>query len=132
MSKTWNLRKLGWSLLRWVNRLGNLWYFPFFINFFAKSLDPNGNKIFIQKNSIDCKPIRDLKTGVPGAEKDPRVLENLINNMNMTTNDKNMWLVPFNRGGKICISIEFQINVSVAGYYYNFNFFEIFIFLWFF
>jgi len=67
------------------------------------------------KTSLDCKPIKDLKTGLPGSEKDPRILENLVNGMNLTTNEKNMWLVPFIKGGKVLISIDFQANVNIAG-----------------
>lgn len=64
---------------------------------------------------IDCKPVRDLRTGVPGAEKDPRVLENLFTATNMTTLDKNMWLTTYTKGGKVFVSVDFQSSTNISG-----------------
>lgn len=59
--------------------------------------------------------MRDLRSGIPGAEKDGRVLENLVNGCNLTTLDKNMWLTSFSKGEKITISLEFPSNLAISG-----------------
>ncbi|XP_071964548.1 katanin-interacting protein-like [Antedon mediterranea] len=47
-------------------------------------------------------------------EHDPRVVTNLINGINRTRDDTNMWLAPFHRGCKHTISLAFEESVEVA------------------
>lgn len=60
---------------------------------------------------------RDLKS-TPGFEADPRVLENLINGNNLTSNEKHMWMIPFIKGQNHYISIDFVGSVNISGSIY--------------
>lgn len=50
-----------------------------------------------------------------GCFDDPRVPSNLINGNNNTTDDSNMWLIPFNKGGKHCVEFTFLREYDVTG-----------------
>ena len=69
--------------------------------------------MYLNQKFLEAKP-RDLKS-TPGFESDPRVLENLINGNNLTTNEKNMWLIPFIKGQKHAIFVDFLGNVDISG-----------------
>ncbi len=69
---------------------------------------------------MNAKP-RDLKTTL-NSEGDHRILENLINNNNLTTNDRNMWLFPFTKGEKHFIKIKIPGDSSLKGIkFWNYN-----------
>ena len=66
----------------------------------------SGEIIPLTIENIDANP-RDMNT-IPGYSGDYRTLDKLINGENNTSNDKNMWLIPFNRGGHHFIYLDFK------------------------
>ena len=75
--------------------------------------DSNSQKINLNPKYLNANP-RDLNS-TPGFEGDPRVLENLLNRENITTNDKKMWLIPFVKGHEHTIFINFPYETSISG-----------------
>lgn len=67
-------------------------------------LDKDLLPIRLSIENLDAKP-RDMNS-IPGYAGDHRVLDNLINGENNTSNDKNMWLIPFNKGEHHFIYID--------------------------
>lgn len=45
---------------------------------------------------------------IPGYSGDYRTLDKLINEQNVTTNDRNMWLIPFCPGKQHFITIDLK------------------------
>lgn len=69
---------------------------------------------------IDAKP-RDMNS-IPGYTGDNRVLENLVNGINNTVCDKNMWLIPFNKGEQHLIFIDLGRKTEIKGMrFWNYN-----------
>ena len=59
---------------------------------------------------------------IPGHGQDHRTLEKLFNDKNNTTDDRNMWLIPFNRGENHTISIDLgEVRNIQAIKFYNYN-----------
>lgn len=44
---------------------------------------------------------------IPGYGSDYRTIDKLFNKINNTTDDHNMWLIPFNKGENHTITIDF-------------------------
>jgi len=76
--------------------------------------DIDQQKIPITMKNISAKP-RDLNS-TPGFQGDPRVLENLLDEENITTNDKKMWLIQYVKGQEHTIFINFQKEMIISGY----------------
>lgn len=75
--------------------------------------DTNNQKIRIPLKNLSAQP-RDLNS-TPGYEGDPRILENLLDQENITINDKKMWLIPFIKGREHNIFINFQNELLISG-----------------
>jgi hypothetical protein len=59
---------------------------------------------------------------IPGHGSDQRTLDKLINGVNHTSDDKNMWLIPFNSGEPHIISINLGKVVQIGQIkIYNYN-----------
>ena len=83
-------------------------------------LDSNGKVITLDISKIDANP-RDMNS-IPGHGQDHRTLDKLINGVNNSTNDVNMWLVPFNPGEDHKITVDLGRMVEVSGLrFYNYN-----------
>ena len=52
---------------------------------------------------------------IPGHSGDLRTLDKLINGTNQTTDDKNMWLIPFSKQKHQYIEINLQFVREIAG-----------------
>src|SRR5690606_33137513 len=59
-------------------------------------LDENLNPIPISANQLSACP-RDMND-IPGHSGDYRTLDKLVNNINITVDDRNMWLIPKKMG----------------------------------
>lgn len=82
--------------------------------------DNEGKQVEIDINKIDAEP-RDMNS-IPGHGSDHRTLDKLINNINNTCDDKNMWLIPFNIGEDHTVKIDFGKMVNVGSIkFYNYN-----------
>ena len=59
---------------------------------------------------------------IPGHASDHRTLEKLFNGENNTTDDRNMWLIPFNTGEDHTIRIDLgEVRTVSAVRFYNYN-----------
>lgn len=76
-------------------------------------LDKNMNEIKIDESMIDAKP-RDMNS-IPGYSGDYRTLEKLYNGVNNICDDKNMWLIPFDKGQAHTITINFKQVKAIKG-----------------
>jgi hypothetical protein len=64
---------------------------------------------------------RDMNS-IPGYSGDYRTLEKLINSVKNTSDDHDMWLIPFNKGDNHSITIEFNLSTAIRGIkFYNYN-----------
>lgn len=64
---------------------------------------------------------RDMNS-IPGHGSDHRTLDKLVNGVNNTIDDKNMWLVPYNQGEDHTVRIDLGRMVQIAGIkFYNYN-----------
>ena len=64
---------------------------------------------------------RDMNS-IPGHGQDHRTLEKLFNDKNNTMDDRNMWLIPFNKGEEHTISIDLGETRAISGIkFYNYN-----------
>ena len=82
--------------------------------------DIDGNQIEVDTSRIEANP-RDMNS-IPGHSQDHRTLEKLVNGINNTMDDRNMWLIPFNQGESHTIKIDLGRMVRI-GYlkFYNYN-----------
>ena len=51
---------------------------------------------------------------LPGYSDDPRIVENLLNGVNRTRDDFNMWLAPFEAGKEHTITVTFKSSTRLA------------------
>ena len=51
---------------------------------------------------------------LPGYSDDPRIVENLLNGVNRTRDDFNMWLAPFEAGKEHSITVTFKSSTRLA------------------
>lgn len=74
----------------------------------------------IQRPWIEATP-RDMNV-IPGYSGDYRTLDKLINNKNQTTDDHNMWLIPYTKGKYHYIDIDLQETSLITGMtFWNYN-----------
>ena len=82
--------------------------------------DENNMKIRIDLLQIDANP-KDLNS-IPGYNGDYRTLDKLIDGINNTTDDKHMWMIPFNRTKKNWLTIMFPKQRYISSIkFYNYN-----------
>ena len=65
---------------------------------------------------------RDLNE-IPGNSGDPRTKDKLLNNFNITCDDRNMWLIPFTKGGehKLVLALGAEPQEVVEVRFWNYN-----------
>lgn len=69
---------------------------------------------------ISASP-RDMNI-IPGYSGDYRTIDKLVNGVHLTTDDHNMWLIPFTKGKKHTIDINLQSRRQVSGLvFWNYN-----------
>ena len=68
-------------------------------------LDEKDEKIQVDKKWISASP-SDLNS-IPGHNGDYRTVDKLVDNYNITTDDRHMWLIPFSSGLSHTITIKF-------------------------
>lgn len=91
----------------------NSWGDNFYIGLTGIEIyDGEGKPIPLKIENLNAKP-RDMNC-IPGYSDDRRVLDNLINGVNQTCEDQNMWLIPFVRGQSHLIYINFQTEKTVS------------------
>lgn len=69
-----------------------------------------GDSIVVKKITANPKDINIL----PEYDKDPRIVQNLIDGVNRTRDDVHMWLTPFTTGRNHCITMTFAQPYSIA------------------
>lgn len=70
--------------------------------------------------NLDATP-RDMNS-IPGHGQDHRTLDKLINGVNNTSDDRNMWLIPFNSGEDHILKIDLgRMTMIGAIKFYNYN-----------
>ncbi|XP_036369214.1 protein KATNIP homolog isoform X2 [Octopus sinensis] len=67
----------------------------------------------VNMNMLSAEP-SDLHS-LPGHEQDERTLDKLINGVNVTNSDENMWLIPFTPEKPHIVSFEFPQPVTISG-----------------
>ncbi|EFJ17661.1 hypothetical protein SELMODRAFT_114454 [Selaginella moellendorffii] len=88
---------------------------------FLQVLDENGNAHSIQSEFITGKP-RDLND-IPGHTGDYRTLDKLVDGCNVTTDDRHMWLVPYDGPeAEHFLEIDFKRPVTMSAFrFWNYN-----------
>lgn len=72
------------------------------------------------RTSVTAVP-RDMNS-IAGHGQDHRTLEKLFNDRNNTMDDRNMWLIPFNKGEDHTITIDLGEQRAISGLrFYNYN-----------
>lgn len=72
------------------------------------------------RTSVTANP-RDMNS-IAGHGSDHRTLEKLFNDRNNTMDDRNMWLIPFNKGEDHTILIDLGETRAISGLrFYNYN-----------
>jgi formylmethanofuran:tetrahydromethanopterin formyltransferase len=72
------------------------------------------------RTSVQANP-RDMNS-IAGHGSDHRTLEKLFNNRNNSMDDRNMWLIPFNKGEDHTIMIDLGETRTISGLkFYNYN-----------
>ena len=83
-------------------------------------LDENGAVIPIDLKNLDATP-RDMNS-IQGHGQDHRTLDKLINGVNNTISDENMWLIPYNAGESHTITIDLGRILKLSALrFYNYN-----------
>lgn len=67
-------------------------------------LDQDGKSIPLTISMLDASP-RDMNS-IQGGTGDYRTLDKLVDGVNNTTDDRHMWLIPFNQGETHKITID--------------------------
>lgn len=82
--------------------------------------DVDSKKVELDIKNLDASP-RDMNS-IPGHGQDHRTLDKLINGVNNTSDDRNMWLVPFNSGEDHTVKIDLgRMTMIGAIKFYNYN-----------
>lgn len=98
----------------------NTWGDAYYVGLTGIEFQSINGPLLIQKTWIDANP-RDMNV-IPGYSGDYRTLDKLINQKNQTTDDHNMWLIPFTKGKHHYIDIDLQEPVHVTGIiFWNYN-----------
>ena len=96
------------------------WGDSFYVGLTGIQVFGSAGSFSLQKNQIEASP-KDLNV-IPGYSGDYRTLEKLINNRNATTDDHNMWLIPFAQGRFPFIEVDLGENRGITGIkFWNYN-----------
>jgi formylmethanofuran:tetrahydromethanopterin formyltransferase len=83
-------------------------------------LDQTMQPIFLRPNMLNACP-RDMND-LQGHGSDQRVLENLIDGVNNTKEDRHIWLIPYNEGEEHTITIDLGAPKPIGGVrFFNYN-----------
>lgn len=81
-------------------------------------LDEKGEKLPLEMSKLNAQP-RDMNV-IPGYSGDTRTLDKLINGVNDSVDDGNMWMVPWNQHNGAFI--ELNLGLTISGIkFYNYN-----------
>lgn len=72
---------------------------------------PNG-KIHVSKNDLKAQP--DSLNCIQGHSNDPRTIDKLVNGVNQTVDDMNMWLIPFVKHSEPYLQINLQEKQEIC------------------
>ena len=75
--------------------------------------DEEWKPIPLKLANLDAKP-RDMNC-IPGYSGDHRLLDNILNGINQTCDDQNMWLIPFADGQTHLLYVNFERETIVSG-----------------
>lgn len=82
--------------------------------------DANQEKVSLDIKNVEANP-RDMNS-IPGHGQDHRTLDKLINGVNNTCDDRNMWLIPFNSGEDHTVKVDLgRMTTVTAIKFYNYN-----------
>ena len=97
------------------------WGDPFYVGLTGiELLDQDGKKIPIHVSYLHAKP-RDMNT-IPGYSGDYRTLDKLVNGVNKTQDDFNMWMIPFTKNQTHYITITFPEEKTISAIkFWNYN-----------
>ncbi|XP_069762164.1 katanin-interacting protein isoform X2 [Narcine bancroftii] len=80
----------------------------------------DGQALPVTMEIIEASP-RDLNE-LPEYNEDSRTLDKLIDGINITTEDKHMWLIPFTSGENHILTINFNQEQHIVGFrFWNYN-----------
>jgi len=83
-------------------------------------IDIHGETVQVDVSNLEANP-RDMNS-IPGHGSDHRTLDKLVNGVNNTTDDMNMWLIPYNKGEDHTLRIDLGRMVQISGIrFYNYN-----------
>jgi protein JBTS26 len=83
-------------------------------------IDDAGELIPVDAKNLDANP-RDMNS-IQGHGRDQRTLDKLVNGVNNTTSDENMWLIPYNTGESHTITIDLGRVLKISAVrFYNYN-----------
>ena len=98
----------------------NTWGDAFYAGLTGLCIIGTSGIIPLVKNWIVANP-EDMNS-IPGHSGDLRTLDKLINGTNQTTDDQNMWLIPFSKQKHQYIEINLQFVREIAGVkFWNYN-----------
>lgn len=96
------------------------WGDAFYAGLTGLSVLGTTSSIHLEKEFVSAFP-QDMNQ-IKGHSGDPRTLDKLINGVNQTTDDKNMWLIPFSKHGKHFIEVNLQKKTDIIGLvFWNYN-----------
>jgi hypothetical protein len=96
------------------------WGDSFYIGLTGIEVLGSDGPIRLDRSMVDANP-RDMNV-IPGYSGDYRTLDKLINGKNVTTDDHNMWLIPFTPGKSHNITVDLLSKQSISGLkFWNYN-----------
>ena len=81
-------------------------------------IDENGQKVQLDISKLSAQP-RDMNV-IPGYSGDTRTLDKLLNGVNDSVDDSNMWMVPWNQHNGVVIELTLACTISAVRLY-NYN-----------
>ncbi|CAH1795086.1 unnamed protein product [Owenia fusiformis] len=97
------------------------WGDPYYLGLTGLELaGVNGEPIPLNMDMLDADP-RDLRM-LDGHQLDDRTLDKLVNNINITMSDENMWMVPYTEGEPHTVTINLRETTVLTGIrFWNYN-----------
>jgi hypothetical protein len=90
------------------------WGDPYYLGLTGiEVLGSDGLPISLKQEQLQATP-RDLND-LPEYGDDCRILENLVDGVNVTMSDEHMWMIPFSEGGDHYLVIDLKTRVEVSG-----------------
>lgn len=97
------------------------WGDPFYVGLTGiEILDQDEKTIDINEDNVTAKP-KDMNS-IPGYSGDYRTLDKVINKVNQTCDDQNMWMIPFTKGQPHLLTFSFNEERCISGIrFWNYN-----------